>query len=128
MAESLITTVKKVTFHPVLNGGDPIEIPVSIDLTFNNGPTLTYDSSLECKTYDVDPFQLSINNFSEVSGKLYAMDRQRNSGWYFTLHPTTMPHCISSEIHIYVSVMGPAIFWLLSVTSGEDEVKEPDCN
>jgi hypothetical protein len=126
MAEPIVATIRSVTFHPVLNGGDPIDIPVSIDLTFKNGPTLTYDTSLESKTYKVEPFQLSIEDFSEVSGKLYAIDRQRNSGYYFTLHPTTMPHYSTSEIHIFVSIMGPAICWALSVTTLEDDIKEPE--
>lgn len=128
MAESKIATIRSVTFHPVLNGGEPIEIPVSVDLSFTNGPTLTYNTSLESKTYEVEPFEFNIKDSSAVSGKLYAMDRQRNSGTYFTLYPTRMPACITSEIEIYISVRGPAICWTLAVISPEIDVKEPGCN
>jgi hypothetical protein len=127
MDEPQIAIIKSVTFHPVLNGGDPIDIPVSIDLKFENGPTLTYDTSTKCKTYEVDPFPMNIDDHCSVSGKLYAMDRQRGSGYYFALYPTRIPDHISPDIHINVSVMGPCICWRLSVTTLEVEVKEPGC-
>lgn len=88
MAESKIATIKSITFHPVLCGGDPIPIPVSIDLSFANGPALRYDTSTEFKTYEVEPFQLDINNDCDISGKLYALDRQRGSGYAFTQFET----------------------------------------
>jgi hypothetical protein len=131
MVDANIATIKSVTFHPVLDGNQPIEIPVSIDLSFVNGPTLTYDHSPESKTYNVDPFPLNINHGGAISGKLYALDRQRNSGYYFTLYPMMMPKDLSSDLDIFVSVMGPAISWILSVSSVTEfveEIKEPNCN
>lgn len=50
-----------------------------------------YDTSSESKTFDVDSFELNIEDASQVSGKLYAMDHRRDSGYYFTLYPLAMP-------------------------------------
>ena len=87
MSDSRISTVKSVTFHPVLNGKTPIDIPVSIDLSFKNGPSLTYDTSNESQTFNVDPFELTLKIRSDVTGKLYAMDRRRGSDILF--YPTS---------------------------------------
>lgn len=121
--EEQIVLVKSITFHPVLNGREPIDIPVSMDLSFKGGPTLRYDhdpKTSEVKKFEVEPFELNIRNASLVDGKLYALDRQRNSGYYFTLHPMMMPRCINPDIDIFVCIYGPCISWILSVTCAKN--------
>lgn len=119
------TRIRSVTFHPVTSNGVSVDFPVKLEVSFNRNAdgepkdTFSYvhDPINPTTVTFTEEFYLIINQYggSDIRGKLWAFDRQ-TSDCYFTLYPSSVLEQ-GGDVHVRVSAQGPAIVFILSVSS-----------
>lgn len=85
---------------------------VEYELTFENGPIIKY-------TFSNEPYKINCEEFTYINseGKLWALDRTKDSGRFFTIYPSRNFTKGSKDgiLNVHIQAQGPCVCFMLSL-------------
>lgn len=117
-----MTLVDKVIVHPIKNGKNLYDRAALVSLTFSDieidwhhspdvPSTFTLETTEKGGEFTVErPFL-----FKYCAGKLWSLDRTKESKSYFSLYNSGRDSINSSTLHVHLAVHGPFITFSLGI-------------
>ncbi|CAH6419355.1 Hypothetical protein HVR_LOCUS560 [uncultured virus] len=106
--------VDKIIVHPIKNGPDVFELPATMVLSFlDSEKSQVYE--LEAPGSGGEFIVSKPFVYNDCEGKMYALDRTKESGSYFKLYNSGIEKTDVSVLNIHTRISGPFASFALCV-------------